>query len=111
MNDKGSAIRRRKLRNGSGTSLRHQIAVQHRVVQGVVAGVENVGFFAAPGIHPGCSVWLDAIAESHRKSEKEAPPVTADSIRQWFAEAERSQVFDRQEVPPRVLVLGSQNSR
>jgi len=52
--------------------------------------------------------WLEwagkAIPESHRKSEKEAPPVTADSIRQWFIEAEQSQVSDRQEVPPRVRV-------
>ena len=47
---------------------------------------------------------LEAIAESHRKSEKPAPPVTADSIRQWFSEAEQSQVSDRQEVPPRVRV-------
>ena len=45
---------------------------------------------------------LKAIAESHRKSEKLAPPVTADSIRQWFSEAEQSQVCGRQEVPPRV---------
>ena len=31
--------------------LRHQIAVQHRVVEGVVAGVEHDGLFAAAGIH------------------------------------------------------------
>ena len=30
--------------------------------------------------------------------------MTADSIRQWFSEAEQSQVSDRQEVPPRVRV-------
>ena len=47
---------------------------------------------------------LEAIAESHRKSDKLAPPVTADSIRQWFREADLSQVSDRQEVPPRVRV-------
>ena len=47
---------------------------------------------------------LEAIAESHRKSEKPAPPVTADSIRQWFSEADLGRVSDRQEVPPRVRV-------
>jgi len=47
---------------------------------------------------------LEAIAESHRKLEKPAPPVTADSIRQWFIEADLGQISDRQEVPPRVRV-------
>jgi hypothetical protein len=46
---------------------------------------------------------LEAIAESHRKSNKPAP-VTTDSIRQWFAEADLGQISDRQEVPPRVRV-------
>ena len=30
--------------------------------------------------------------------------MTADSIRQWFIEADQSQISDRQEVPPRVRV-------
>jgi hypothetical protein len=47
---------------------------------------------------------LEAIAESPRKSEKPVPPVTADSIRQWFSEADLGQVSDQQEVPPRVRV-------
>ena len=47
---------------------------------------------------------LEAIAESHRKSEKETSPVTADSIRLWFIEADLSQISDRQEVPPGVRV-------
>lgn len=47
---------------------------------------------------------LEAIAESHRKSEKKTEPVTADSIRGWFAEARDGQISDRQEVPPRVRV-------
>lgn len=32
------------------------------------------------------------------------PPVTADSIRDWFDEAGRGEISDRQEVPPRVCV-------
>ena len=52
---------------------------------------------------PGWSVWLEAIAESHR-NPKYRPRVTTDSIRQWFAEADLGQVSDRQEVPPRVRV-------
>lgn len=47
---------------------------------------------------------LEAIAESHRKIEKEVVPVTSDSIRQWFLDADLSQNSDRQEVPPRVRV-------
>jgi hypothetical protein len=45
---------------------------------------------------------LETIAESHRKSDKPAPPVTAASIRHWFSEADLGQISDRQEVPPRV---------
>ena len=47
---------------------------------------------------------LEAIAESHRKAETETAPVTVDSIREWFSEADLSQISDRQEVPPRVRV-------
>ncbi len=47
---------------------------------------------------------LEAIAESHRKPEKETEPVTAESIRGWFTEADGAQISDRQEVPPRVRI-------
>ncbi len=47
---------------------------------------------------------LEAIAESHREDKKETKPVTGDAIRQWFADAERADISDRQEVPPRVRV-------
>ena len=47
---------------------------------------------------------LEAIAESHRKPEKEPAPVTAESIREWFHEADGGEIADRQEVPPRVRV-------
>lgn len=47
---------------------------------------------------------LEAIAESHRKPEKESAPVTAETIRAWFREADHAEIFDRQEVPPRVRV-------
>jgi hypothetical protein len=47
---------------------------------------------------------LEAIAESHRKPETELASVTADSIRDWFGEAETGEISDSQEVPPRVRV-------
>ena len=47
---------------------------------------------------------LEAISESHRDTKKKAPPVTADSIHQWFGEADLSHIFEQKEVPPRVRV-------
>lgn len=47
---------------------------------------------------------IEAIAESNRKAERETAPVTADSIRVWFREADSSQVSDQQDVAPRVRV-------
>ena len=45
---------------------------------------------------------LEAIAESPRQPAAAANAVTADSIREWFAAAEKSEVTDQREVPPRV---------
>ena len=47
---------------------------------------------------------LEAISESRRNTKKKTAPVTADSITQWFGEADLSQIFERNEVPPRVRV-------
>lgn len=47
---------------------------------------------------------LEAIAELRRKSEAPAKPVTTEVIHQWFLDAEKTAVSDRQEVPPRVRV-------
>lgn len=47
---------------------------------------------------------LEAIMESHRKAQGETAPVTADSIREWFGEANLGQMSSQQEVPPRVRV-------
>lgn len=47
---------------------------------------------------------LEAISESRRNTKKKTAPVTADSITRWFSEADLSQIFERNEVPPRVRV-------
>jgi hypothetical protein len=47
---------------------------------------------------------VEAISESHRKSAQQTEPITADAIREWFTEADRGELSDRQEVPPRVRV-------
>jgi hypothetical protein len=47
---------------------------------------------------------LEAIAELRRKSEAPSKPVTTETIQQWFLEAEKTGISDRQEVPPRVRV-------
>ena len=47
---------------------------------------------------------LEAIAELRRKPQAAAKPVTTETIQQWFIEAEKTAVSDRQEVPPRVRV-------
>ena len=47
---------------------------------------------------------LEAIAELRKKPEASAKPVTAETIQQWFVEAEKADISDRQEVPPRVRV-------
>jgi hypothetical protein len=47
---------------------------------------------------------LEAIAELRRKPEAPANPVTIETIQQWFIEAEKTAVSERQEVPPRVRV-------
>ena len=47
---------------------------------------------------------LEAIAELRRKSEAPTKPLTARSIQEWFSEAEKTAISDRQEVPPRVRV-------
>lgn len=54
---------------------------------------------------------LEAIAESHRMVENEAAQVTTDSIREWFSEADLSEISDRQEVPPRVRVETRRSNR
>ena len=47
---------------------------------------------------------LEAIADLHHESTTSADPVTAETIRSWFSEAEKGDFADRQEVPPRVRV-------
>lgn len=47
---------------------------------------------------------LEAIAEARRKPKAPAASVTAETIQQWFVEAEKTPVSDRREVPPRVCV-------
>lgn len=47
---------------------------------------------------------LEAIAESHRKSQHNSAPPSSDTIREWFGEADKGEISDRQEVPPRVRV-------
>lgn len=47
---------------------------------------------------------LEAIAELRRETKAEAKPVTSETIQEWFIEAEKTAVSDRQEVPPRVCV-------
>lgn len=47
---------------------------------------------------------LEAIAELRQTSEAPGVPVTTETIQQWFVEAERAEISDRQEVPPRVRV-------
>jgi hypothetical protein len=48
---------------------------------------------------------VEAIAGSHQKPNKEAAAlVTAKTIREWFREAARGEISDRQKVPPRVRV-------
>ena len=53
---------------------------------------------------------LEAISESHRQAKEQKEPVTADSIREWFNEADQGEFSHRQEVPPRVCV-GTRRSK
>jgi len=47
---------------------------------------------------------LEAIAGIPQRPEKEPAPVTEQTIREWFREADCGEISDRQEVPPRVRV-------
>jgi hypothetical protein len=54
---------------------------------------------------------LEAIAELRRQPEPARPAVTAETIQQWFTEAEGADYCERREVPPRVRVDTRRSAR